>query len=61
MRLDYLTTASALEYLRESHGRVLTLDGLRKRIQRGDIVTKQYVARGSHLSTRGELDRWARS
>ena len=37
MRQDYLTTDSALDYLREKYSLVLSLDALRHRIQRGQI------------------------
>ena len=60
MRQDYLTTDSALDYLRERYSLVLTLDALRNRIQRGQIQTRKYHPRGMHLITRGELDRWVK-
>ena len=60
MRQDYLTTDSALDYLREKYSLVLSLDALRHRIQRGQIHTRKYHRQGQHLITRGELDRWVK-
>ncbi len=61
MRMDYLTTVGACEYLLSRHGIRMSIDGMRKHLQRGRIHSKRYTARGAHFLTRGSLDAYARS
>jgi len=61
MRMDYLTTVGACEYLLSRHGIRMSIDGMRKHLQRGRISSKRYSNRGAHFLTRGSLDAYARS
>ena len=56
MRKPYLNTVEALDYIRIKFDHIMTYEALKKHIQRGNLKTKQFVPRGTHLITRGALD-----
>ena len=57
MRKPYLTTIEALDLLRESDV-ALTYEALKKHIQRGNLLTRQFRVGGTHLITRGALTKF---
>ena len=60
MRKDYLNLTQSQEFLNANYGLGVSIDALRKHINRGVLESKQYTSRGPHLLTRTELNRWAK-
>ena len=54
MRKPYLTTIESLDLLRKNDI-TLSYEALKKHIQRGNLPTRQFRERGTHLITRGAL------